>query len=257
MTRSRRRPLRHPARAVVRAGVSATAVLAVGLAATGCGVGSTQVAPGVAAEVGSARISLAQADSAAGDLCDMFTLLSEQGAAQPLPGALVRKDALRSLVLREVADQLGEEYGAGSGANYAAAVKDITGQLLELEVDADLVERVAPDLAAVAYYGDVVTEIGQERLDLDPASDEQGAGLQEGLSVATQWQDDNPIELNPRFGTIELVDNPQLLTLGADDLSTAVSDFATSAQAATDLNEAGPESGAQLAADLPPSQRCG
>ncbi len=249
MTRSSRPTLRRAA--------AGAAVLTVGLVSSGCGVGSTQVAPGVAAEVGAATIRISEANAAADDLCEMFTVLSEQGAAQPLPGSLVRQDSLRSLVLREVADQLGEEYDAAAGDNYASTLDNITTQLTEIGVDADLVERVAPDLAAIDYYGDVVTEIGQDRLDLDPASDAQGAGLQEGLTVATEWQADHPIEVNPRYGSIELLDTPQLLAMSTEDLSTAVSDFATSAQSATDINEAGPEAGAALAADLPPSQRCG
>lgn len=246
-----------PRRTLRRAGVGTAAGLALLLGATGCGVGSTSVGPGVAAEVGEETIALTEADAAAADLCDMFTFLAAEGAAQPLPGSLVRQDSLRSLVLREVADQLGEEYGVEPGDNYRAATKDLSSQLAEIGVDDDLVERVVPDLAAVAYYGDVVTGIGQDRLELDAAEDAQGAGLQEGLAVATAWAEDNPIEVNPRFGSIELLDTPQLLSMTGEDLSTPVSDFATAAQGATDIEAAEPGAGADLVADLPASQRCG
>ncbi len=244
-------------RSVRRAVTTAVVTVATGLALSGCGVGSTRVAPGAAAEVGDATIGLSDVNDAAGDLCEMFDVLTEQGAAQPVPGALIRKDTVRSLVLREVADQLADEYDAGAGDSYGPTVDDLTAQLLGIGVDADLVDRVVPELAAIAYYGDVVTQIGRDSAGLAAADDTQGAGLQEGLTVAADWAADHPIEVNPRFGSIELLADPQLLRMTTDDLSLAVSDFAVSAQAATDIDEAGPESGAELAADLPASQRCG
>ena len=144
-------------RSVRRAVTTAVVTVATGLALSGCGVGSTRVAPGAAAEVGDATIGLSEVNDAAGDLCEMFDVLTEQGAAQPVPGALIRKDTLRSLVLREVADQLSDEYDAGAGDSYGPTVDDLTAQLLGIGVDADLVDRVVPELAAIAYYGDVVT----------------------------------------------------------------------------------------------------
>ena len=244
-------------RSLRRTALTAVVTLAAGLATTGCGVGSTQVAPGTAAEVGDATIGLSQVQDASSDLCEMFGVLAEQGAAQPVPGALIRKDTVRSLVLREVADQLSEEYDVGAGDSYGPTVDDLTSQLLGIGVDADLVDRVVPDLAAISYYGDVVTQIGQDVGGIDPADDTEGAGLQQGLEAAVAWAADHPIEVNPRFGTIELIADPQLLRMTSDDLSLAVSDFAVSAAAATDIDEAGPEAGAQLAGDLPASQRCG
>ena len=250
MSPSSRRSLR-------RAAVTVVVTVTAGLATTGCGVGSTQVAPGVAAEVGDATIGLDRAGDAAHDLCDMFDTLTEQGAAQPVPGALIRKDTLRSLVLREVGDQLAEQYDVTAGDDYATSVDGVTTQLAGIGVDADLVSRVVPQLTAIGYYGDVITRIGQDELGLDPAADAEGAGLQEGLKIAIAWQDDHRIEVNPRFGSIELVETQQLLTMSDDSLSLAVSDFSTNADASVDLDEAGPESGAQLADQLPASQRCG
>lgn len=241
-------------RSIPRARITAAAagVVAAGLLLSGCGVAEGGVRPGVAAEVGDTSIKVADVEEAAEDRCEVLDELAAE-ADQPVSGARVRDLALQGAVLREIADELAEEYDVRSGGLYAAAQDEIRSQLAGL--DDELVDRAVTSLASTDYFVDILIEIGRDELGLTEETDPGGQqGFQRGLEIAQAWQEEHPVETNPRYSAPVIGDADEGVLTTRDDLSHAVSDYAEDALGAAE-DPLGADPG--YAATLPESQRCG
>lgn len=239
-----------------RLAAAVVAVLSTGLLA-GCGVAQEGAGfqPGVAAEVGDTRISLDEVTAAAEDRCEVLDQLAEESGGEPIPGARVQDLAVQGEVLREVADQLAEEYDVRAGELYAGALDAIEQQLVD--VDADLVERATPALASTDYFVDVLIEVGREDLGLTQAEDPQGQqAFERGLAIAQEWVEEHGLETNPRFSEIRIGGVDEGIVRTRSDLSVTVSDFAQEA-AGVVSGEAVEASALEYAQSLPDSQSCG
>jgi hypothetical protein len=244
----------------VRRSLGGVAVVAIaGLALSGCGVANQGLRPGLAAQVGDATVDLDTVDDNAANLCDMITFLAESGASSGVPGAVVRDNALRYAVLREMGDQLGDEYDVQAGDDYRDSLDRNESQLSELGVSQGVLDDVVPTLSSGDYFLDIVQQIGWEKLGMNPDLDTNNEGISEGLKVAKAWEDEHGLEVNPRFADMSIGDLDQIVTSELDELSVPVSDFAK--QALVQINPADPNAPAEpdttYLDSLPASQRCG
>ena len=110
-------------------------------------------------------------------------------------------------------------------------------------------------LSSTDYFVDILIQVGREDLGISESEDPDGQqGFAQGLEIAQQWQEENPIETNPRYSGVEIGDADEGVISTRSDISTAVSDFARDALGAAEdpLNE-----DPAFAASLPESQRCG
>ncbi len=228
---------------------SAVAVLTL----SGCGVGEDSLGPGLAAQVGDTSIELDQVDDAAADLCEMISFLSEEGTSSAIAGAIVRDNSLQYVVLRELGNQLAEEYDVRAGEAYRSSLDSNEAQLSGFGVDGDLLDEVVPTLSSGDYFLDIVQQIGQDELGLSPTEDTQQEGISKGLEIAQQWEADQGLEINPRFSSMSVGDLDQILVSQVDSLSVPVSDFAK--QALESVDPAAADS--SYVDSLPESQRCG
>jgi hypothetical protein len=234
-----------------RLAVAAVGVIAAGLL-SGCGVADEGVRPGVAATVADATINVSDVEEAAEDRCEVLGELAGEGD-QPVSGARIRDLALQGEVLREIATQLGEEYGVGSSQLYQDAQAEIRSQLAGL--DEELVDRAVRSLSSTDYFVDILIQVGREELGISESDDPDGQqGFAQGLEIAQQWQDEHPVVTNPRYSGVEIGDADEGVITTRSDISTAVSGFAREALGAAEdpLNQ---DPG--YAASLPESQRCG
>ena len=237
-----------------RRGLRRAVVAAVaGLALSGCGVADDTARPGVAAQLGDTSIGLDEVDDAAANLCDMITVLAEEGATTAIPGSLVRDNSLQYVVLREFGEQLAEEYDVAVGAAYRGSLEQNEAQLTQLGVDGELLDEVLPQISSGDYFLDIVQQIGQRELGLSPEADTEQAGVSEGLRIAQEWENEQGLDVNPRFSDMHIGDTEQYVRTSKEDLSVAVGPFAKDALAAAEPG--GTES--SFAESLPESQRCG
>ena len=246
--------LRRPGRSLRRAAIGpAVCTAVVGLALSGCGLATDTLRPGLAAEVGDTDISLDRVEERSSELCDMITFLSREGSASAVPGSVVRDNTLQYTVLRELGDQLGEEYGVEAGEIYRGALERNESQLSELGVSSDVLDELVPMLSSGDYFLDIAQQIGQRELDLRPQEDTQQQGMEEGLRIAREWEAEHGIEVNPRFSDVSIGDLEEILKVETGSLSVPVSDFAK--QASQGIDPENPDT--SYADSLPDSQRCG
>ncbi|MDQ4054459.1 MAG: hypothetical protein M3237_17405 [Actinomycetota bacterium] len=232
---------------------AAIGTAAVALALGGCGLAGDTLRPGLAAQVGDTEISLDRVDDAATDLCDMITELAKDGNVSAVPGAAVRDNALQFTVLRELADQLAEEYDVAPGGLYRDSREQQQAELSELGVDSGLLDDLLPTITAPNYFGDIVQQIGQRELGLSAEEDTQGQGIEEGLRIAREWEAEHGLEVNPRFSDMSIGELGAFLETDVQELSVPVSDFAKQAAEGVDAQN----SDSTYADSLPDSQRCG
>ena len=234
-----------------RIAVAAVGVVAAGLL-SGCGVADEGMRPGVAAQVAGTTINRADVEEDAKDRCEVLGELAGEGD-QPVSGARVRDLALQSAVLREVGTQLAEEYDVESSQLYDDAQAEVRGQLDGL--DEDLIDRAVTSLSSTDYFVDILIQVGRGELGITEVDDPDGQqGFAQGLEIAQQWQDEHPIETNPRYSGIEIGDADEGVLTTRNDISAAVSDYARDA---LDAAENPVEEDPAYAASLPESQRCG
>jgi hypothetical protein len=238
-------------RTIPRVAIAAAGVVTAGLLA-GCGIADEGPRPGVAAEVGDATIKVADVEEAAEDECEVRDRFAEDGNSQPVSGARLRDNAVLLQVLREVASQLAEEYDVAAGRHYDDARAEIRRQLEG--IDEDLAARFETSQSSIAYFEDILVQVGRDDLGLSESDDPGGQqAYQRGFEIAREWVERNPIETNPRYAQPVIGDDG--LRLSRDDtLSTAVSGFAKDALSAAEDPQA---EEAAYAATLPESQRCG
>lgn len=246
--------LRRPGRSLRRAAIGpAVCTAVVGLALSGCGVADDTLRPGLAAQVGETEISLDRVDESSSELCDMITFLSREGSATAVPGSVVRDNTLQYTVLRELGNQLSEEYDVAAGDIYRGSLQRNEAQLSELGVSSAVLDDVVPMLSSGDYFLDIAQQIGQRELGLSPEEDTEQEGMEEGLRIAREWEAEYGLEVNPRFSDVSIGDLDEILQIETGSLSVPVSDFAK--QAGTEVDPQNPDT--SYADSLPDSQRCG
>lgn len=203
------------------------------------GCGATQ--PGVAAQVGDDTISVDQVDELTTSLCTVLEDLPEGDPNTPAPvsGATARNNALQGLIFRSIADQMADDYGVQAGPDYEAQVDRVRLQFGS--IDDAKVEAALPAYTSVAYFVDIMRQIGETTEDGLTGDQALAAGVQ----VAQEWEADHGIETNPLFESFSIGD--QEIVSERSDLAFAVSQSAKDAEEASD----------SYAASLPESQRCG
>jgi hypothetical protein len=108
-------------------------------------------------------------------------------------------------------------------------------------VDDDKVEAALPAYTSVAYFIDIMRQIGDTTA--NGLSDDEA--LAAGIKLAQTWQTDNGVETNPMFDSFSIGD--QEIQSERSDIAFGVSEAAKDAEAGSD----------SYAASLPASQRCG
>jgi len=206
---------------------------------SGCGGGAR---PGVAAEVGAETITVDQVDELTASVCAVQK--DAPDSADPnvpnvLSGERARNSALQGLILRSIADQMADDYGVETGADFQGQVDQV--RLQYRTVDDDKVEAALPAYTSIAYFVDIMGQIG-DTTDSELSDDE---ALTAGIKLAQKWETDNGIETNPKFGSFSIGD--QEIESERSDLAFAVSQGAKDAE----------EGSEDFAASLPESQRCG
>lgn len=224
---------------------------------TGCGGAS----PNVAATIGESSISMSAVNQTAADYCAASESVYEQNGVV-LPMGTVRRQVLSSLVLREIADQMAEEFDVTAGEGYAQVVQQTRARTQTLAAD----ERDAA--ITVDSTGGYLQEIAIAAAEADLAGDgvtglTQDQVTERAIDLFANWSDRSPIELNPKFG-IEF-DQGQFVPVENGELSIGVSEDAETAQLVQAFENADNEEeqialSRQLtgyARTLPESQRCG
>ena len=204
---------------------------------SGCG----GARPGIAAEVGEETITVDQVDELTASVC---AVQEDVPSADPnVPGVVsgerARNSTLQGLILRSIADQMADDYDVETGADFQGQVDQVKLQFRT--VDEDKLEAALPAYTSIAYFIDIMGQIG-DTTD-NGLSDEEA--LTAGIELAQTWEADNGVETNPKFGSFSIGD--QEIQSERSDLAFGVSEGAKDA-------EEGSES---YAASLPESQRCG
>jgi hypothetical protein len=204
---------------------------------TGCGAAR----PGIAAEVGDEPITVNEVDELAASVCAVQEELPDEDPNAPgvVSGERARNSALQGLILRSIADQMADDYSVESGQDFQGQVDQVRLQFGS--VDDDKLEAALPAYTSIAYFIDIMRQIGA-KTDSNLSGDQ---ALGAGIEVAQEWQADNGVETNPMFGSFSIGD--QEIQSERSDIAFAVSESAKDA-------EEGSES---YAASLPESQRCG
>jgi hypothetical protein len=203
---------------------------------SGCGAAQ----PGVAAEVGQDTITVDEVDALTARLCAVQEEIPENpNVPDVVSGGTARNSAMQALILRSIADQMAADYGVEAGADFQGQVDRLRLQLGT--VDEDKLEAALPAYTSLAYFLDIMRQIG-ETTDNSLSGD---AALTAGIERARTWEKDHGIETNPMFGSFSI--GEQEIESERSDLAFAVSESAKSADEGAD----------GYAASLPESQRCG
>ncbi len=221
-----------------RAGLAVVPLLLVGLL-TAC----SGLQPGIAAEVGEDRITVADVDADSALLCTAV----EDTLEQPLPMSLARQQVLDGLVRRSIADQIADEYDVEPGGDYASAVSQATTQAASYPAETrDTIVTVA---TSTAYVQSILDAAARRSLADEGLDDPQLSQVDErGQDLLASWPDSHTLEIDPRFG-LEFVEG------AFASAETGVS-FPISETARAGTAENSDQAAAQTAA-LPASQRCG
>jgi hypothetical protein len=196
--------------------------------------------PGVAAEVGSDTITIGEVDQLAADVCALQEALPEGGANPPqtTSGLTVRDGALKSLVIRSIAEQMAADHGVTADKDYQGQVDQ--ARLQFGGIDDEKVEAALPAYTAIPYFVNIMRQIGEQT---GAASNDEAVTT--GIKQAQEWQSDHPVTTNPMFGSFNIGD--QEIESERDDLAFPASSTAKDADSGS----------AEYFASLPESQRCG
>jgi peptidyl-prolyl cis-trans isomerase SurA len=231
------------ARSLVRpwAGLAVAAVLL-----TGCGA-APAFEPGVAARVGSDRISVTQVDQVAARYCQAAETRLSKG--QVIAQHFLRGQTAAALALRAAASQFAAEQGVSPDPSYDHAVQSAEQSLSSLGTDQR--EALIDVQGAGAYVAAVELAAGRKLVAKQGSTATSGAAADKaaqaaGESAFKKWLADHDVHLDPQFG-VSISDGT---TKPADtSLSYPVSSAARSGAA----NSADPT----YASTLPETQRCG
>jgi hypothetical protein len=207
----------------------------------GCG---SDLHPGAAVQVGDERVALDHVDEVTDDLCESAEDQLVE-ASQAVPLSYLRSAVVGTLTIRELGDQLAEEYDVTPGPAYRTELEKIRDDVDEQpeKLQDSLIEFQSTD----AYVTAIVRQAGQASLEEDgvaePTVDDS---LARGQELLTTYSRDAGVEIDPRFG----LDFSDADVIQADrSVSLAVTDLAKAATA----DEPDPE----YTKSLPDSQRCG
>lgn len=153
----------------------------------GCGT----VHPGSAAVVNGERITMEQADATAHTLC-LINTMGQQGAS--FDNAQVRRQAVISLVITEVAEQVAEEKDlkVKVSAQSQAEVAEFR-ELLPTEHREQFDEVIDINLR----FGAIAMELGRVK---NPDVDDPNALLELGMAELSAAMQEMDVEIDPRFG---------------------------------------------------------
>jgi hypothetical protein len=236
--RAERARRRGPEQASRRLTVLVGLLLAAGLLG-----GCASARPGVAAEVGSTRLTLADVDEATADICTAFLpQIKEQGATYPLK--VLSNFVTGSLTRQAIARQVAEENDLLLPATYDEQMAEAEKAAEEIPSE---VRETYLELAKAGPYADTIMLVAgrQALIDEGVPSSTQEEQAARGKEVFAAWVSEHTVEIDPRFG-LEVVDGDVVPT----DTSVAVPvSPAALAGAAEQMDQA-------VAAALPESQRC-
>lgn len=220
--------------------LSATCAL---LIAAGLVSGCASARPGVAAQVGDSRVTLASVDEATADLCTAFLeQIQQEGATYPLK--VLSNFVAGSLTRQAIAREVSREYDIPLPASYQDVVdeQEAAAEAIPEDVRASYIK-----LSQAGPYADAIqTEAGRLALEEEGADssvvEDQAA---RGAQIFAEWVEVNTVEIDPRYG-LAVVDGQ--VTPADTSVSLAQSPAAV-AGAAEQMDPA-------AAAQLPESQRC-
>ena len=217
------------------AGIAVAALLL-----TGCGA-APALQPGVAARVGSDRITVRQVDEVTQHYCEAAEQQLSKG--QSIAQHFLRGQTAGALALRAAASQFAADEGVTADPSYDQAVKNAEQSLSSMT---DQERQAFIDVQGAGAYVSAVELAAGRRI---AAKHGGGAGDKAaqaaGASAFTRWLADHDVQLDPRFG----VSIAGGTTKPADtSLSYAVSSVAKSGA------ENSADSG--YASTLPVTQRC-
>ena len=220
-------------RTVLRGAASAAAAL---LLLSGCG----ETAPGVAAEIGSDRITDEQVDDFAEVLCAIGGVA---GGEAGTPTRSARFASLQILMSNELTADIADLDDVSS--DQVSAILDQMTPARELlsEGETDTFDQVAEEFARAQA---AIIELGRESLEESgrPGEIPDQAAFAEGQRLLSEHAQQADIEVDPRFG--QVVEGA--LQPSSGSLSVPVSELAVAGSSA--------EAGEELAGMLPASQKC-
>lgn len=223
-----------------RPGLIAGLALA-GALLTGCGSAS----PGVAVQVGDAEITTNRVDELASEYCRAIEdQLAAQNPPQVVPNRYFRGGIAGTLTMREIGEQLAEEYGVEAGSVYDEKVAQLEQSVAALDVDVR--EAVIEVESSSAYVEAIQAAVGEILLEEEgAASAEYSDQVARGQQVFEDWISENGVTFDPALGVT--LDKGQIRSADTS-LSFAVGDNA--------VKGAADEPDPAYAAALPDSQTC-
>jgi len=165
---------------------------------TGCDA-APAFEPGVAARVGTDRISVRQVDQVTEHYCQAAEQQLSKG--QTIAQHLLRGQTAGALALRAAADQFAAQDGVTADPSYDRAVQSAEQSLASLSAD----ERQAlVDVQGAGAYVSAV-ELAAGRKILAQQGSSGGAGADKaaqaaGAAAFKKWLADHDVDLDPRFG---------------------------------------------------------
>lgn len=160
--------------------------------------GCASARPGVAAQIGDTRLTLANVDDATADLCTAFLpQFKENKATYPLK--VLSGFVVGSLTRQAMAEQVAAEYGVEPSPTYdeQVAAAETAAQEIPEDVRANYLE-----LSTASPYADsIMQEAGRKALEEEgDASDDPEAQTARGREIFADWVEDNTVVIDPRYG---------------------------------------------------------
>lgn len=220
-----------------------TALSAVAVFATGCGLSEEGPKPGVAAELDGKTLALEKVDDAVDDYC---TLRAAHPDAVAASRAEIRTEFVLGWAQAVAVGELAPEYDVDlpPEAIDRGAVEAAWGELGE--IDEDNYETFEWLTWIQDRLNVPVESIGSRQLEEEDGEAQAGQpAVERGIEVIGEWLAEHEPDLNPVFGELD----EETGRFVGDALSVPVSDAAAAAVS--------PERSEEQIANLPPDQRCG
>lgn len=248
MTRILRAPLSRRVGLGTKLGAAkiGAAVLGGSLLLSGC----AGAQPGVAVRVGDETISVSKVNQLTEDYCEAYRPQLKAGDQQfPLAG--INVTIVQLLAVREMTEQLADDFGVEPSDDYRSALAELT-KATEGVAESEAQARIEVE-SATEYARDILTSVGRQQLaEAGAASPTEEEVLASGQDALQTWAANNDVEVDPQYGF--RLDGASAETIDTST-SFAVSDLAKNGASVADP-EADPEQAADYAASLPASQRC-
>lgn len=206
---------------------------------SGCGT-----SPGSAVRVEDSTVSMGSLDERASEACEALATQLPEG--QALSRASVRATVAQQTLVREVVDQIADEYGVQPSSAYDDVEEQIRAQ--SPDISEDLMDTWVEVNAGNAYLQDILGQVGTQSLEEEGAAATPQTAAQRGDEIFQEWLQEHDIQVDPRFGFAVTEEG---LTESDSSVSVPVSGSALAT-----LAELSGQDQAH-AASLPQSQRCG